>query len=79
MGSHNGSIHTTHTPPPLSFYNTFKCLDYVTRGKGEGSGLWKLSEGHKWPLGNSLSTHAWGGGRMLLTSKSLNVTCKKET
>jgi hypothetical protein len=23
MGSHNGSIHTTHTPPPLSFYNTF--------------------------------------------------------
>ncbi len=24
MGSHNGSIHTTHTPPPLSFYNTFK-------------------------------------------------------
>jgi hypothetical protein len=26
MGSHNGSIHTTHTPPPLSFYNTFKLL-----------------------------------------------------
>jgi hypothetical protein len=27
MGSPNGSIHTTHTPPPLSFYNTFKaCL-----------------------------------------------------
>ncbi len=24
MGSPNGSIHTTHTPPPLSFYNTFK-------------------------------------------------------
>jgi hypothetical protein len=24
MGIHNGSIHTTHTPPPLSFYNTFK-------------------------------------------------------
>jgi hypothetical protein len=24
MRSHNGSIDTTHTPPPLSFYNTFK-------------------------------------------------------
>jgi hypothetical protein len=23
MGSPNGSIDTTHTPPPLSFYNTF--------------------------------------------------------
>jgi hypothetical protein len=24
MRSPNGSIHTTQTPPPLSFYNTFK-------------------------------------------------------
>jgi hypothetical protein len=24
MRSHNGSIDTTQTPPPLSFYNTFK-------------------------------------------------------
>jgi hypothetical protein len=24
MGSPNGSNDTTHTPPPLSFYNTFK-------------------------------------------------------
>jgi hypothetical protein len=24
MRSPNGSIHTSHTPPPLSFYNTFK-------------------------------------------------------
>ncbi len=24
MGSHNGSIDTTHTPLPVSFYNTFK-------------------------------------------------------
>jgi hypothetical protein len=24
MQSHNGAIDTTHTPPPLSFYNTFK-------------------------------------------------------
>ncbi len=24
MVSPDGSIHTTHTPPPLSFYNTFK-------------------------------------------------------
>ncbi len=24
MRSLNGSIHTTQTPPPLSFYNTFK-------------------------------------------------------
>ncbi len=23
MRSHNGSIDTTHNPPPLSFYNTF--------------------------------------------------------
>jgi hypothetical protein len=23
MQSHNGAIDTTHTPPPLSFYNTF--------------------------------------------------------
>jgi hypothetical protein len=36
MGSHNGSnsIDTTHTPLPLSFYNTFKlsscCLHYNT-------------------------------------------------
>jgi hypothetical protein len=42
----------------------FKCLDYVKRENGEGSGLWKLSKGHKWPLRNSLSTHGerWGGG-----------------
>jgi hypothetical protein len=26
MGSHNGSIDTTHNPPPLSFYNTFKVI-----------------------------------------------------
>ena len=26
MRSLNGSIHTTQTPPPLSFYNTFKRL-----------------------------------------------------
>ena len=26
MRSHNDSIDTTHTPPPLSFYNTFKTL-----------------------------------------------------
>jgi hypothetical protein len=26
MRSHNDSIKTTHTPPPLSFYNTFKTL-----------------------------------------------------
>ncbi len=26
MHSHNGAIDTTHTPPPLSFYNTFKGL-----------------------------------------------------
>ena len=24
MRSHKGSIDTTHTPPPLSFYDTFK-------------------------------------------------------
>jgi hypothetical protein len=28
MRSLNGSIHTTQTPPPLSFYNTFKELSY---------------------------------------------------
>jgi hypothetical protein len=27
MRSHNDSIDTTHTPPPLSFYNTFSCFD----------------------------------------------------
>jgi hypothetical protein len=26
MRSHNGSIDTAHTPPPLSFYNTFKAF-----------------------------------------------------
>jgi hypothetical protein len=26
MRSPNGSIHTTQTPPPLSFYNTFKTV-----------------------------------------------------
>ncbi len=33
MRSHNGSIDTTHTPPPLSFYNTFKEVlkDMTTR------------------------------------------------
>ncbi len=28
MRSHNDSIDTTHTPPPLSFYNTFKITFY---------------------------------------------------
>ncbi len=27
MRSHNDSIDTTHNPPPLSFYNTFKALE----------------------------------------------------
>ncbi len=31
MRSPNGSIHTTQTPPPLSFYNTFNI--YVALGK----------------------------------------------
>ncbi len=32
MRSHNGSIDTTHTPPPLSFYNTFnRFLDKFIR------------------------------------------------
>jgi hypothetical protein len=26
MRSHNGSIDTTHTSPPLSFYNTFNFM-----------------------------------------------------
>ncbi len=26
MRSHNDSIDTTHTPPPLSFYNTFNTV-----------------------------------------------------
>jgi hypothetical protein len=29
MRSLNGSIHTTQTPPPLSFYNTFKFRTFV--------------------------------------------------
>ncbi len=29
MWSHNDSIDTTHTPPPLSFYNTFKHTVYA--------------------------------------------------
>jgi hypothetical protein len=29
MGSHNGSIHNTHTPLPLLFYNTFKDMNLV--------------------------------------------------
>jgi hypothetical protein len=28
MRSPNGSIHTRHTPPPLSFYNTFKKAEF---------------------------------------------------
>ena len=30
MRSHNDSIDTTHTPPPLSFYNTFKFKNFGT-------------------------------------------------
>jgi hypothetical protein len=30
MRSHNGSIDTTQTPPPLSFYNTFKTTWLLT-------------------------------------------------
>jgi hypothetical protein len=29
MRSHNDSIDTTHTPPPLSFYNTFKLQHFL--------------------------------------------------
>jgi hypothetical protein len=29
MRSHNDSIDTTHTPPPLSFYNTFNIFNLV--------------------------------------------------
>jgi hypothetical protein len=36
MGSHNGSIHTPHTPPPLSFYNTFNELDGVQSSRVDG-------------------------------------------
>jgi hypothetical protein len=31
MQSHNDSIDTTHTPPPLSFYNTFNLLTEATQ------------------------------------------------
>jgi hypothetical protein len=27
MRSHSDTIDTTHTPPPLSFYNTFKTVN----------------------------------------------------
>jgi hypothetical protein len=30
MRSHNDSIDTTHTPPPLSFYNTFNNVKFRT-------------------------------------------------
>ena len=45
MGSHNGSIHTSHTSPPLSFYNTFnankiiKITLFTWCPGGEGSTL----------------------------------------
>ncbi len=29
MVSPDGSIHTTHTPPPLSFYNTFNPFLFI--------------------------------------------------
>ncbi len=32
MRSLNGSIHTTQTPPPLSFYNTFKESSFACLG-----------------------------------------------
>ncbi len=35
MRSPNGSNHTTQTPPPLSFYNTFKM--YALCGRTAGS------------------------------------------
>jgi hypothetical protein len=35
MRSLNGSIHTTQTPPPLSFYNTFKSALKIYVGLSE--------------------------------------------
>ena len=51
MGSPNGSIHTTHTLPPLSFYNTFNELKawnklIVFKINRESNLLRKLS----WPI-----------------------------
>ncbi len=36
MGSSNSSIHTTHTPPPLSFYNTLGIVKWPGRGGVSG-------------------------------------------
>jgi hypothetical protein len=34
MRSHNDSIDTSHTPPPLSFYNTFNNPGWQEEGLG---------------------------------------------
>jgi hypothetical protein len=43
MRSHNDSIDTTHTPPPLSFYNTFNVKEIAGEsGKGNMIFIQKL-------------------------------------
>jgi hypothetical protein len=37
MRSPNGSIHTSHTPPPLSFYNTLKTFYFAAGGASGGA------------------------------------------
>ncbi len=57
MRSHNDSIDTTRTPPPLSFYNTFKqALTVCT----------KFSSG-EWPI--MFTTMSKKGGDNLQTVK----------
>ncbi len=43
MRSHNDSIDTTHTPPPLSFYNTFNTGFYGAFLNGVPLRIWTLS------------------------------------
>ncbi len=38
MRSHNDSIDTTHTPPPLSFYNTFNPISGMDKKQDLGAG-----------------------------------------
>jgi hypothetical protein len=66
MGSHNGSIHTPHTPPPLSFYNTFNELDGVQSSRVDGRkrnlchACWRRWQGRKSGLMTSLLNELGG-------------------
>ncbi len=67
MRSHNGSIDTTHTPPPLSFYNTFKRDD----------GLAKFAKMHKCMHKTRQCTDKQGKICLYMFSREFDLSSRK--